>query len=270
MIKVTKKKRKRGIDCEKDQAFDNDKLKEIIHDSGTVIDLNIYLHECQYPVLAERLYKDVQNREFCNVFGNEALKSPPVLQNFIEILKKKSYNDLYNLLMLELKYSEVQRWTNEFEEYGVEEKKDMNLRTNAYQFIIDKRFFDHQHTTLYSYRSSVRGIKWVIFFGHYPIFEYILNQMIQEKGNVQDLFLTCFNKHHQTNLNMNLIETGTEEDPKAVIDTDNETENCTNNDVDFGIDNYLGSEKNVDADSSKDSDSYSEIACDTYDEPLFV
>lgn len=99
-------------------------------------------------MLAERLYKDVQNREFCNVFGNEALKSPPVLQNFIEILKKKSYNDLYNLLMFELKYSEVQRWTNEFEEYGVEEKKDMNLRTNAYQFIIDKRFFDHQHTTL--------------------------------------------------------------------------------------------------------------------------
>lgn len=117
-IKVEKdnnKKRKRGIECKEDQACENNELNEIIHESETFMDLSIHLHESQYSKLAERFYKDLQHGEFYNVFGNDALKNSSVLQNFIVTLKKRSYNDLYNLLMSEFKNSsKIQRWKYKF------------------------------------------------------------------------------------------------------------------------------------------------------------
>lgn len=290
-IQITKnnnKKRKRGID----EACEDNNLNEIIPKRETIVDLSIHLHESQYPMLAERLFKDLQNGEFYNVFGNEALKSPSMLQKFIAILNEKSYNDLYYLLMCELKISsKVPKCKYEPEKYSDEVKKYTKLRMFAHDFLIDERFIKRRHGGLYPYMSSVRGIKWVILFGHYQILHFILNQMIQIRGNVNDLFLNCYNKRHQLYSNVNQINTGTEEnsllnhsmigesfikpdnvreDHKADIDTDNDIENCSNNDTDIDLDSYKGSDQDVDAYSFIDSDSDSEIACDTYKEPVIV
>lgn len=54
-------------------------------------------------MLADRLFKDLYNGEFYDLFGNEALKTASVFQKFITLLNKKSYNDLYTLLISELK-----------------------------------------------------------------------------------------------------------------------------------------------------------------------
>lgn len=53
---------------------DNSQKRNRGHDNEKIIDLCIQLHESKYPQLAGRLFKDVQNGEFYNVFSNEALK----------------------------------------------------------------------------------------------------------------------------------------------------------------------------------------------------
>lgn len=247
-----KKKRKRRIECKKE---DN-------HES--IIDLSIHLHESQYPLLAERLFKDLQNGEFYNVFGKETLKSPPVLQYFMAILKKKSYDDLYNLLISES--SKVRKLKYECDNDSGKDKKYTSLRTHAHLYLIDERSIEHWHRSLNVIRSSIRGIKWVICFGHYPILQYILDIMIQEKGNVDDLFRNCYNKRHHTSSNMKQYDTGTEvkslfdhcvtgesnkkahvgEDHETEIDTDNDTEKHTNNNKHIDLDSYTGSDSDDD------------------------
>lgn len=183
------RKRKRERKYEEDKECENNKPIETSHESETIIDLSIKLHESKYPMLADRLFKDLYNGEFYDVFGNEALKSPSVFQNFIALLNKKSYNDLYTLLISELKNaSEVETW-----KYGDEEKKHTSLSMFEYDFPINETIIERRHGSLYPYMSSLKGIQWVILFGHYQVLQYILNQMIQTKGNINDLFLTTMN-----------------------------------------------------------------------------
>lgn len=256
--KESSKKRKR-IECDEDKACENDKRMEQKHESEKIIELSITLHECQYPLLAERLFQDVQNGEFYNVFGNEALKNPSLLQNFIAVLNKKSYNNLYNILLLELKTSEeIAKWKYESVKLDVDVEKYLSLRTHTY--LIDERFIENR------YRRSIRGIAWVIFFGHYPILQYLLNRMKQEKGNVDDLFRNCFNERRQSYANTNKDDTSTvvesllnhcmidkldkkpdnvKEDNIPFIDTDNDAGNCTISDTDIDADRFTNDDSDI-------------------------
>lgn len=271
------RKRKRERKYEEDKECENNKPIETSHESETIIDLSIKLHESQYSMLADRLFKDLYNGEFYDVFGNEALKSPSVFQNFIALLNKKSYNDLYTLLISELKNaSEVETW-----KYGDGEKKHTSLSMFEYDFLLNETIIERRHGSLYPYMSSLKGIHWVILFGHYQILQFILNQMIQSNGNNNDLFLNRYNKHHQSYSTINQTHTDTNvnsllnfilpgesyqkpdndgEDHKADIDTDSDIGNCSSS----------CSDQDDDAASYIDSDSNSDIMCDTYDEPLSV
>lgn len=101
--KENSRKRKREGECEEDKECEDNKRIQTSHESEAIIDLNIKLNESKYPMLADRLFKDLYNGEFYDVFGNEALKSPSVFQEFTALLNKKTYNDLYTLLISELK-----------------------------------------------------------------------------------------------------------------------------------------------------------------------
>lgn len=82
-----------------------------------------------------------------------------------------------------------------------EDKRNMNMRTRAHKCLINEILIDGR------LRSIVRGISWVIFFGHHQILRNLLNQMIQEKGNVDDLFLCSFNEGPQPNPNPDQVVT---------------------------------------------------------------
>lgn len=73
--KDNSRKRKREEECEEDKESEDKKRIQTSHESETIIDLSIKLHEPQYSMLADRLFKDVYNGEFYDVFGNEALKT---------------------------------------------------------------------------------------------------------------------------------------------------------------------------------------------------
>lgn len=75
-------KRERGVKHEEEACEDRNGI-ETFHESEEIIDLCFQLPESKYPKLAERLFRDVQNEEFDNVFRNKALKNQYVLQNFI-------------------------------------------------------------------------------------------------------------------------------------------------------------------------------------------
>lgn len=150
-------------------------------------------------MLADRLFNDLYNGEFYDVFGNEALKSPSVFQELIALLNKKSYNDLYFLLISELKNaSEVDTKKYEPKTYGDEEKKHTSLSMFEYDFLFNYTNMERRHGSLCPFISCLKRRLWVILFEHYQILQYILNQMTQTNGNISDLFLNRYNEVHQS------------------------------------------------------------------------
>lgn len=55
-------------ECKEDNACEDNKLIEIVYERETIIDLCIQLHESKYPMLAERLFKDIQKGDFLKSF----------------------------------------------------------------------------------------------------------------------------------------------------------------------------------------------------------
>lgn len=157
-------------------------------DEEEKIDLCIPLQGSLHQKLAERLFRDVINREFYNVFGNEALKHYTVLQAFIGVLKEMSYAKLFSVFLLELK-----------------EKFKKNSCDQAKFGVKGEDFFDIQKlllgekTTKRHYEDSVRAISWVIYHGHHQILQCIIDRMLEEEKNVDDLFINFEDNRRKTN-----------------------------------------------------------------------
>lgn len=77
-----------NIESEEKTCKDNKQITQNTVENS-VIDLCIKLQGSHHKALAERLYIDVENGEWYNVFGNEALKRPSVVQAFIEGMAEK-------------------------------------------------------------------------------------------------------------------------------------------------------------------------------------
>lgn len=201
-------------------------------------------------MLAARLFKDVQDWEFYNVFGNESLKSQSLLQYFIAVLEKNSYYNLHSLLLTESKDSNLCTWIDEPKKASTEKMKSFSLRFEAHYFVMNERFIG-----LHKRIRSVRGIAWIILFGHHQILQYVLNQMIKENGNVDDLFANSFNKHFRPYSHMN----------KDV------TEKIKNN---IGEGHKTDSDKDrytvAGADSKTNVDAHVDTSVDTYYEPVII
>nr|XP_034322543.1 uncharacterized protein LOC117688541 [Crassostrea gigas] len=150
--------------------------------------LCIIISESHYPMLAERLFRDVENGEIL-VFGHEALKHPSVLQTFIEVIARKSYGELYSIFLSELKEDDEIMFS--FVESQMKKKNEAwDERLEFYQIkdlLFDRRYFV----------KRVRAISWVIYHGHNQILQYIIDQILTEKGNVNDLFQNSYNKDEE-------------------------------------------------------------------------
>ncbi|CAG2243669.1 unnamed protein product [Mytilus edulis] len=67
--------------------------KVIVVGSPTFNDLNIKIKESHFLKLAERLYLDLESNKLFDVFMNQALTYQPFLEVFIELIRKKPYED---------------------------------------------------------------------------------------------------------------------------------------------------------------------------------
>ncbi|XP_065924185.1 uncharacterized protein [Magallana gigas] len=147
--------------------------------------LCIIISESHYQMLAERLFRDVENGEMF-AFEIEVLKHPSVLQTFIDIVARKSYTELFSIFLSELKkgyklvYSIVRSLMKEHNEtYNRSTEQDMELLRICKDMLISR---------------PDRAISWVIYHGHNQILQYIIDQILTENGNVNDLFKHSYNK----------------------------------------------------------------------------
>lgn len=148
------------------------KLKESPVDEANdySYDLCIRLDTTQYKSLAERLYRDVEAGDWCCVFGNFALKDQSVLSFFIDVMKEKTYEDLYRVFLSELK---------EDKRGCIKYKLDKNDKESNLINIVN---------FLYE-GGNLRAICWVIYYGHNQILQYIVDQILKDKkGVVDDLY----------------------------------------------------------------------------------
>ncbi|XP_062621183.1 uncharacterized protein LOC134282808 [Saccostrea cucullata] len=149
-------------------------------------DLCIRLREDQYFMLAERLYRDIENMELHDVFMNDVLKHPRVCQVFIEVLETKSYIELKSLFLSEQK--DVSKVVSKGKRVREEiEKRDERSREWHRQEVLVNEKKHYRETTY-----SVRVISWVVYYGHNKILQYILKQTELNKETETELFWRSF------------------------------------------------------------------------------
>lgn len=160
------------------------KLKESPADEANdySYDLCIRLDKTsQYKSLAERLYGDVVDGEWCCVFGNVALKHQSVLSFFMDLIKEKEYKDLRRVFLSEF-----------------EENKRKRIETNKLD--INDKESNLINIVNYLYEGgNQRAICWVIYYGHHEILEHIVNQILEKRANVDDLYGNIFNEDSSRN-----------------------------------------------------------------------
>ncbi|XP_062574474.1 uncharacterized protein LOC134236314 [Saccostrea cucullata] len=101
-VKVQECKKELEVECKQDEneEFSGEEHETLRTErSQNLYDLSLRLREDQCPMLAERLYRDIENMELYDVFMNDVLKHPRVCQAFIEVLKTKSYKELKSLFL---------------------------------------------------------------------------------------------------------------------------------------------------------------------------
>ncbi|XP_056001178.1 uncharacterized protein LOC125656335 [Ostrea edulis] len=143
-------------------------------------DLCIRIREDRYPLLAERLYRDIQNMELYDVFRNQVLKHSQLCQAFIGVLEKKSYAELKALFLSS--QGEVDKIASKRE--FVEEEGEWS-EWRRQEVLIGRNYQDDVGETNREY--NVRVISWVIYYGHYQILEYIVQQT-EQHNEIYELF----------------------------------------------------------------------------------
>lgn len=126
--------------------------------------------------LAERLYEDVKNGEFYNVFMNESLKHSSVFKAFIGLIQGMPYTELQSVFL-----SEIKETSKVLEGYS-------RIKYN----------FSCQMGVIFgrtkNYLYSARAISWIIYFGHNQILHSIIKKIIRNNGNANEVFLTATGK----------------------------------------------------------------------------
>ncbi|XP_062569488.1 uncharacterized protein LOC134231543 [Saccostrea cucullata] len=151
-------------------------------------DLCIRLTEDQYSLLAERLYKDVENMELFNVFTNNVLKQHKVCKAFIEVLKRKPYTELKSLFLLEQNDASKVVGIGDCVIRNEREERDKTINDFHRQMVL----INMRQPPLRKRTSSVRVISWVVYFGHSEILQYIFEQTERHKETQSEVFLNPF------------------------------------------------------------------------------
>lgn len=217
------------------------KLKESPADEANdySYDLCIRLDKTsQYKSLAERLYGDVVEGEWCCVFGNVALKHQSVLSFFMDLIKEKEYKDLRRVFLSEL-----------------EENKRKCIETNKLD--INDKESNLINIVNYLYEGgNQRAICWVIYYGHHEILEHIVNQILEKRGNVDDLYGNIFNEESSRNYEESASSNDDNDDladDNGDLDSETVNEESSNDDKESASNND-DNDESADDDGNLDSD----------------
>lgn len=167
------KKRKGDSEEETDQTVeDNDSVTE----QKSVNDLCIKLKESQCPMLAKHWYSAALARDLFAAFGNVSLKHPYVFQPFIRMIKDHQYGILHFIFFQSLE-------NDNFVYITVFGSLLKNLKPNHAHALLTGSMRINKGVLF-----GVKGISFVIYYGHHQILQCIIDRVIEEKGNLDDLF----------------------------------------------------------------------------------
>jgi ankyrin repeat protein len=152
---------------------------------GVSFDLCIRLREDQYPLLAQRLYRDIQNMELYDVFRNQVLKHPLVCQAFICELERKPYTELKILFLSSQGKVDKIVSKQKCVEKGSVKRSGLDERWRQ-QVLVDGREEQNDKGECVG-THNVRVISWVIYYGHHQILQYIVQQ-IDQHHEISELF----------------------------------------------------------------------------------
>ncbi|XP_062566011.1 uncharacterized protein LOC134228370 [Saccostrea cucullata] len=169
-VKPRKSEESNEIKIEDSLSDENDDKSSERED---IVDLRISLREDQYPMLAKRLYKDVEEMKFSIVFRNDALKHPRVYKAFIDMIKEKAYRDMKSLFL----HKKESKRINYFIQLYL-----MNY-CDGIDMLMDIRDSPNEGKTF-----MVRVISWVIYYGHHDILQYIIAQTQQHGETQSEIF----------------------------------------------------------------------------------
>lgn len=215
---------KRKIENEEHELSMNFQHGDVIDESEGVIDF-IRLKEPYYQLFAERLYSDIENGEFKNVFRNQALKHPAVAQALIRIIEGKSYTELYSIFLSEM------RETSSIETY----KRSCNI------------VYDYTPSESFRFKRTIsyckRVICLVIYFGHHLILQSIIDQIKEKSKNSHDLFRVSYNappcSTNGTKKSGNKTEVGTTKNFGLTDDSDSLEESIEENYIEIRRKRFL-------------------------------
>lgn len=168
-----------------------------------------------FPLLADRLYRDIEDMELYDVFNNDTLKQHQMCKAFLDLLEGKSFKEVEKLLFR--KQSDIakianqgdtivdcQRSSNNPEKARIQRKattndtfglpffKDLNSSNPSINRFYSPEFGRHcllfdQRITGRDNTKNVRVISWIIFYGHFKILSYIVDQLEDRKLSVRNI-----------------------------------------------------------------------------------
>lgn len=244
-----------------EKTCDDKQCKKSITEKESAIDLCIKLQKSQHKTLAVRLFRDVENGEMYNVFGNEALKHPSVLQDFIDVMKGKTYTELHSIFLSEMKETfKPYRYINPKTDSDTSD----HLRRMIHEMLINKRFKIYHET-------SLRAISWVIYHGHHLLLQHITDRTIQEYSNANALFLNSYNKDDISNEIESLVDDVIPSKENTNIVSNNFLSTCRGE----SVANYSKTEDSENNACSRNvsttaGNTYIESEIRTYSEPVIV
>lgn len=171
--------------------------------------LSITLHESKLPMYAERLFIDLKDGEI--VWDFKSLKHPSVMQAFQKLVKEKQYDELFTAFLSNQEFEKLNLF------YIHELLGPLHDHVNVLYLLNGGIINNDKHS------KCARAIRFFVLLGQHGILQHIIDQMMIQKGNVNDLFQTFCNKEQQNGQGMNENDTGAEvertEDDDAKVET---------------------------------------------------
>lgn len=159
--------------------------------------LCIQLQEIDYPLLAERLYKDIQDMELNYVFRNAALKHNTFIKIFEQMLQKKPYSEIKDIF---LQHQDDQKCASIVEQGNklLKQSKTENVfvtrsLTRSQDTLMDKRIVKDNSVSYH-----IRVLSWVVFYGHNLLLRYLID--LNSKNNDSRCVIFGNTKSEQTRL----------------------------------------------------------------------
>lgn len=176
-------------------------------------DLLLILNKLKFPILAERLFRDLKKGELYNVFRNKCFQHSCMRTAFVGVLKTMSFSQLSYVFLSELKECfNLRRYTFNA---GLTRDKMFDVKhpeSEFHRLLLSQRTLKRRRGKAVScfYMYSVRAISWVVCVGHHETLQYVMDQTKKETGSIDILFQSSYNKVDRKYSNIKAIDTDTE------------------------------------------------------------